>query len=196
MRASRCRFVLGIILVIGLLLGCWFLLPAGKGPPPPLPFDASSYVSTTVPTFGPPANPSLRDRIGFAWLKWLYKRREEHPDPGAYTFGATPITRSSIHGLLNQCMEVSGNRYLLPLPVAGGGVQFGHTNTLNGGQWVAAFENALQTGTVEWWDPDKQAMNHENLVMLRFPAQKTVLVLPKTAAAEFLRTNKTDTVVK
>jgi hypothetical protein len=107
-----------------------------------------------------------------------------------YLFGATPLTNLClIQGMLNQCMEVSGVRYLMPPFVAAGSVRFGSTNALNGPQWVAAFEKALQTGTPEWWDAEQKKMRDENLVLIRFPEQRTVLVLPQDKAAEFQRTN-------
>lgn len=81
-------------------------------------------------------------------------------------------------------------RYLMPPFVAAGSVRFGNTNMLNGPQWVAAFEKALQTGTPEWWDAEQKKMRDENLVLIRFPEQKTVLVLPREKAAEFQRTNQ------
>jgi hypothetical protein len=55
---------------------------------------------------------------------------------------------------------------------------------------VAAFENALQTGTPEWWDAEQKKMRDENLILIRFPEQKTVLVLPRDKAVEFQRTNR------
>ena len=79
---------------------------------------------------------------------------------------------------------------MMPPFVAAGSVRFGNTNTLNGPQWAAAFEKALQTGTPEWWDAEQKKMRDENLVLIRFPEQRTVLVLPPEKATEFQRTNK------
>ena len=42
--------------------------------------------------------------------------------------------------------------------VASGIVDFGHTNTLTGPQWVSAFMNALETGKPEWWDPQRRML--------------------------------------
>jgi hypothetical protein len=86
-------------------------------------------------------------------------------------------------------MEVDGTRYLMPIGVAAGIVQFGNTNVLDGPHWVAAFEKALQSDGVQCWDPQTKRTGPEHLVLLRFPAQKVVVVLPAKAAAEFQRTN-------
>ena len=107
--------------------------------------------------------------------------------PLNYTFPSQLSTRipSSISGLLNQCMEISGWQYLIETNVASGSVDFGHTNVLNGEQWVSAFENALQTGMPQWLDPKTKKFRKENLVLIRFPEQKTVLVLSKDKAAKY-----------
>ena len=65
-------------------------------------------------------------------------------NPLNYTFPASAVVPCSIHGLLNQCMEVSGWHYLIDKEVAAGSVNFGRTNVMNGQEWVEAFENALQ----------------------------------------------------
>jgi hypothetical protein len=86
-------------------------------------------------------------------------------------------------------MQVSGTRYLMPIGVAAGIVQFGNTNVLDGPHWVAAFEKALQSDGVQCWDPQTKRTGPEHLVLLRFPAQNVVVVLPAKAADEFQRTN-------
>jgi hypothetical protein len=107
-----------------------------------------------------------------------------------WTFPASTKTGCSIQGLLNQCAEVNGTRYLMPIGVAAGIVQFGNTNALDGPHWVAAFENALQSDRVQCWDSKTRITAPEHLVLLRFPAQKVVVVLPASAALEFQRTNE------
>ncbi len=76
-------------------------------------------------------------------------------------------------------------RYLIDMDVASGSVWFGCPRVMNGVDWVAAFENALQTATPEWWDSTAKRMRHENLVLIRYSKQKTVLVLPKDKAARY-----------
>ena len=79
-------------------------------------------------------------------------------------------------------MEVSGWRYLIDKDVASGSVGFGCPRVMNGEDWVAAFENALQTATPEWWDSAAKRMRREDLVLIRYSKQKTVLVSPKDKA--------------
>jgi RNA polymerase sigma factor (sigma-70 family) len=107
--------------------------------------------------------------------------------PTSYTFPISAAERCSISGLLNQCMEVSGWQYLIDKEVSAGSVQFGCPKVLNGQEWVTAFENALQTGTPEWWTRDggKGQFRRENLVLIRYPKEKVVLVVPKEKAARY-----------
>ena len=105
--------------------------------------------------------------------------------PLNYTFPISPVQRSSISGLLNQCMEVSGWHYLIYKGVSAGSVNFGCSKVLNGEEWVTAFENVLQTGEPEWWDGKTKRVRRENLILIRLPQQKTVLVLPKDKAVKY-----------
>jgi len=173
----------GVVAVAGIFLLMKFTTPA------PLPFDARGLVATTPPTIASlPPNASLKDRISHILI---FKVMTKLQRANKYLFFPTPTTnRCSVQGLLNECAGVTGERYLMPSSVAAGSVRFGNTNTLNGPQWVAAFEKALQTGTPEWWDAEQKKMRDENLVLIRFPEQKTVLVLPQEKAAEFQRTNQ------
>jgi len=106
-------------------------------------------------------------------------------NPATFSFPITPVERCSISGLLDQCMQVSGNRYLVDKEVAAGGVKFGCPKVMNGEEWIAAFENALQTNTPEWWDATLKTQRQENLILIRYPKQKIVLVLPKDKAAKY-----------
>ncbi len=93
-----------------------------------------------------------------------------------YTFGASPVQACSVEGLLSQCAEVSGNRYFLARELLGASVQFGHTNTLTGRQWVAAFEAALKSnGAVLWVDGSGFSTNF--CAVIREP-DRTVKVMP------------------
>jgi len=190
MRASLIprRWVVGLVCFGVLVAGVMFLMPNTRAPAP-LPFDAGGLVATTPPTtFSLPPNPTLKDRFRHTVFTLMMKMSSS---TNKYMFGATSVTnRCLIQGMLNQCTEVSGVRYLMPPFVAAGSVRFGNTNTLNGPQWAAAFEKALQTGTPEWWDAEQKKMRDENLVLIRFPEQRTVLALPQEKAAEFQRTNK------
>jgi RNA polymerase sigma factor (sigma-70 family) len=135
-------------------------------------FDPKDFWATTYPT-GP------ADMIQYM--------TNSYGHPLEWTFPISPAQACSISGLLDQCMEVSGWHYLIDKNVAAGMVKFGCPKVMNGEEWVAAFENALQTNMPEWWSSDgkRNRMHRENLVLIRFPKQKTVLVLPKDKAAKY-----------
>jgi hypothetical protein len=133
-------------------------------------FNPEDYWATTYPTISPEMAQFMTNSYGH---------------PLNYIFPISPVEACSINGLLNQCMEVSGWRYLIDKEVAAGGVQFGCPKVFNGEEWVAAFENALQTNAPQWWDAKLKKMRRENLVLIRYPEQKTILVLPKDRAAKY-----------
>ncbi|HEX9046195.1 MAG TPA: sigma-70 family RNA polymerase sigma factor [Verrucomicrobiae bacterium] len=130
-------------------------------------FNPADFRATTYPTGGP-------DMI-----------TKSYGHPLNYSFPISPVQLCSINGLLNQCMEVSGWRYLMDKDVAAGGVNFGCPKVMNGEEWVAAFENALRTGAPGWWDQKSKKFRQENLVLIRYPKEKTVLVLPKDKAEKY-----------
>lgn len=168
------------------LLAVAFMLALGSGRGAlPRDFHREDYVITTVPTWGPPTNASLKDKLVIALFQ--FRQRYQRPKPATFSFPPF-VGRCSIHGLLNQCMQVTGVRYVIEKNVAAGSVHVGQTNTLNGSQWVAAFEDALQNSPAEWWEPDAKQMRRENLVLVKFNA-KTTLVLPKDKAAAFQSAN-------
>ena len=133
-------------------------------------FNPNDFWATTYPT-------------GSADMMQFMTNSYGHPLN--WNFPISPVYRCSISGLLNQCMEVSGWHYLIDKDVSAGGVNFGCSKVLNGEEWVVAFENALQTNRPEWWDAKKKGSRRENLVLIRYPEQKTVLVLPKDKAAKY-----------
>jgi hypothetical protein len=189
MRLSFKHYILGLFLFLALLYGAQYFFFRPK-PEPPLPFDSTVFISTAMPTYGaltPPPNAGVWERLRISVFELLLKIDGKRSS--TWTFGPGAKTPCSIQGLLNQCMEVSSNRYLMPLGVAAGTVQFGHTNALDGAHWVAAFETALQEGDVQVWDEQTKRTHAEHLTLLRFPPQKTVVVLPQSAVADFLRTN-------
>ena len=101
------------------------------------------------------------------------------------SFPISPVQRCSISGSLNECMELSGWRYLIDKEVAAGSVKFGSFKVLNGEEWLATFENSLQTNKPEWWDAELKRQRQENLVLIRYPKQKIVLVLPRDKAVKY-----------
>lgn len=189
MRASFKRYVLGFLIFFAALAGVLFFTSRPKPIPPPLPFNPTNFVSTTTNSykFTPPPNAPFLTRAFFFLLG--EKQKIFGKGVSRWSFPASPKMPCSIQGLLNQCANVTGNRYLMPTNITTGVVQFGNSNTLNGPQWVAAFETELKTGDVQYWDQQNRQMRHEHLALLRFPEQKTVLVLPESGAADFQRTN-------
>jgi hypothetical protein len=144
--------------------------------------DATLVATTPMklpPTFAPKPPSSIRHRL----YKMYYDAFP--PKRGKFTFrGRGGPSPCSIHGLLNQCHDVSGVQFFIDKHVASGSVMFGHTNTMNGPEWVAAFTNAVQTGDVDWWDPNKKNFRHENPVFI--PAGKNAyLVVPKNRVAQY-----------
>jgi RNA polymerase sigma factor (sigma-70 family) len=133
-------------------------------------YDPKDFWATTYPTGSPDMMQYMTNSYGH---------------PLTYTFPIEPVQRCSISGLLDQCMEISGWRYLIDKDVSAGSVEFGCPKVLNGQEWVTAFENALQTNTPEWWVPKKKGFRKENLVLIRFPKEKIVLVLPKDKVSKY-----------
>ena len=130
-------------------------------------FNSEDFWATSYPT----------------WMDGMMTNSFGHPLNSS--FPISPVQRCSISGLLNQCMELSGWRYLIDKEVAAGGVKFGSSKVLNGEEWLTAFENALQTNKPEWWDAKLKRQRQENLVLIRYPKQKIVLVLPKDKAEKY-----------
>jgi RNA polymerase sigma factor (sigma-70 family) len=115
----------------------------------------------------------------------LVLNSHDHPENTTFPASASSVQRCSISGLLNQCMDLSGWRYLIDKDVAAGTVAFGNDRALNGEEWITAFENALQNNTPQWWDAKAKHFRQGNLVLIRYPAQKTILVLPKDKAGKY-----------
>ncbi len=81
-------------------------------------------------------------------------------------------------------MEVSGTQYLIAVEIAGA-VEFGSTNSLNGAQWVAAFEHAIETsGPVVCYDFAKKRNFQDTLLLIR-ETPGVVKVVPRTKLAEY-----------
>jgi hypothetical protein len=191
-RHKRKLFVfLAAIAVASVVL--YFAIPSE---PPAL--NADGFVVSTIPTMGNSPNATLRQRFFMAlWKSSQNWQRSRGTLAKNYTFGPTPTTtRCSVQGLLNQCMEVSGTRYLIKQDLVVATVQFGNTNSLRGDLWIGAFEQALETGKPEWWDMHQKKFISENFVLLRYPANRTVVVLRKEDVAEFERKNGAPPVVE
>jgi hypothetical protein len=200
MRITRIlfRLLLGFVSLALLLVIALLLWPEpGPKTPPPLPFDTNGLVACVPhPLFQPQLNahPTMGQRLSFHLFK-LSQKLSSSKSSSTWTFSASPTALCSIQGLLYQCADVTGTNYYLPLKVAAAGVSFGNTNALDGPQWVSAFERVLQTGNPNWWNPEAKRREQENLVLIRYPEQKAILVLPASAAREFRNTNSTGIIV-
>ena len=125
---------------------------------------------------------STRGRQPFlaeAFLSFYEYKQRHWPNPASYSFGATPVQLCSVNGLLNQCMETTGMHYIMPLEVSGAGVYFGNSNTLNGSQWAAAFEQALQKDKVDLWEDGH--LRQEKLALIRKDRRTTYVVTESMA---------------
>ena len=105
-----------------------------------------AFIATAKPTIdvGPLTNLTLRKKIYGIYLKLKYRIAPSKPNPAGRSFPPRADRRSKIHGFLNQCSQMTGTRYLIAREARDDSIDFGHAKTLNGTQWVAAFEEALQ----------------------------------------------------
>ncbi len=139
----------GAVLVVALGV-LWFVTPTNEQRVfsiPTLPDDnRPAFIATAKPNIdvGPLSNLTLRKRIYGIYLKLKYRIAAPKPNPAGYSFSPRADRSCKIHGLLNQCSQMTGTRYLIAREARGDSIDFGHAKTLNGMQWVAAFEQALQ----------------------------------------------------
>lgn len=163
----------------------WAVWPSG---PESNPYDLSRadgksrFWATTYPRMQRPTNLTLAQRLAWEWMQ--YQNRHGKRNPTRYSFPASPVQLCSIQGLLDQCMEVTGTQYLVAVEIAGA-VEFGSTNTLNGAQWVAAFEHAIEaSGPVVCYDFAKKRNFQDTLLLIRDTPGK-VKVVPRTKLADY-----------
>jgi hypothetical protein len=84
-------------------------------------------------------------------------------------------------------MEVSGTRYFIAVESTSASIEFGNTNTLNGMQWVVAFEHAIETsGPVLCYDYGKKDGFVDTLLLIR-ERPRVVKIVPRTKLAEYQR---------
>ena len=147
------------------------------------------FVETCYPTYQVPDNAGIRQRLGIAYSKFML--RHGRKNPAASSFPPTSLQICSVHGLLNQSMQVTGTRYLIAYEAAAGSVQFGHSNILNGAQWVAAFEAALQTNQPECFNFQTKRTGRENLLLIR-ERSGVVKVIPTSRLADYQKAGLVD----
>jgi len=139
------------------------------------------FHATTSPKYEPPRDLSILER-----LAWHWRQRRSKRLPVSHSFPPSPVQLCSLDGLLSQCMEVSGTQYLIAVEIAGG-VEFGHTNTLNGTQWVAAFEHTIETsGPILCYDYAAKRSFEDTLLLIR-EKPDLVKVVPRTKLTEYER---------
>ena len=177
--------VLGIAALIG-----WLAWPSE---PDIGPFELSRadgrsrFYATTYSKMEMPRNLPLSQRLWWAWAKYKqeYRRRYSKPNPAAYSFPAGRLRLSSIEEGLNLCMAVTGTRYLIAVEIVGqGALEFLSTNALNGAQWVAAFENDIQSVPTGCYDYATKRVFHDTLLLIR-ERPGVVKVVPRKKLAEY-----------
>jgi hypothetical protein len=142
----------------------------------------SRFYVTTYPRAQRPANLPLHQRLIWEWVQ--FRQRHKKRNPAAYSFPGRPVQLCSISGLLNQCMEISGTQYLIGVEIAGA-VEFGSTNALNGSQWVAAFEHAIESSDpVVCYDYARKRNFQDTLLLIRERPGR-VKVVPRSKLAEY-----------
>jgi hypothetical protein len=164
----------------------WLAWPSDPGPGPYVlshsDGKARFYATTYRQQTGPWPSFTVPQRLGWAWMQ--FKRRYIKPNPAAYTFPARPIVPCAIVPFLDQCMEFSGKQYLIAVEIIGE-VEFGPTNKMNGTQWVAAFEHALETsGPVTCYDSARKEFFKDTLLLIR-EGPRLVKVVPCSKLAEY-----------
>jgi hypothetical protein len=143
------------------------------------------FVATKYPKMQMLPDLSLRQRL--MWQCQQLVRHDRTPNPAAQSFPPVPVQLWGIRALLNNCMQVTGTRYLIGLDIAGGAVEFGSTNTLNGAQWVAAAEHAIEkSDSVMCWDyAAKRSFQDSPLLIREGPG--IIKVAPRSRLAEYQR---------
>jgi len=174
-RKNRLRTIAGVSggLLIALFCALFFLLNETE---PPFATDPE-LVRTTLPTLGTPPNAGIGTKILNGWFEY---QRRKRPNPLNWSFPIANTNRCSVHGLLNQCMEVTGTQYFIEKKVAAGSVFFGSTNVQNGAQWVRSFETTLRASNVEWWD--STGAKSTPLVFLVYKERIKIVLTEPTAA--------------
>lgn len=80
-------------------------------------------------------------------------------------------------------MEMTGTQYLIAVEIAGS-IQFRCTNALNGAQWVAAFEHAIEASDPVICYDYATKRNFEDRLLLIREKPGVVKVVPRTKLAE------------
>ena len=193
-RSMRCRrWIIAILFCVVALVAVWRLFFSGSSVAdefkPQTWNGEPKFVETRYPTHQVPDNAGIRLRLGIAYSEFMLRHGKKNP--AASSFPPTSLQICSVHGLLNQSMQVTGTRYLIAYEAAAGSVQFGHSNILNGTQWVAAFEGALQTNRPDCFDFQAKRTRRENLLLIR-EKPGVVKVIPTSRLADYQKAGLVD----
>ncbi len=178
---------LAIVLGIAAFYG-WLFWPSS---PETNPYDLSRadgksrFYATTYSKMEMPRKLPLPQRLLWTWTQ--YQRRHAKRNPAAFTFPASPVRLCSIHALLNQCMEVAGTQYFIAVEIAGA-VEFGTTNSLNGAQWVAAFEHAIEASDAVVCFDHAKKRNFQDTLLVIHERPGVVKIVPRSRLAEYQKT--------
>ena len=163
----------------------WLLWPADPENRDPFALSRadgkSRFFVTTYSLREMPTNLSIGQRVIWLWMD--YRRRHGRPW-GKPLFGPCKGAACSIHGILDQCMEATGTRYLIAVEIAGE-VEFDTTNVLNGVQFAQAFEHAIETSKpVHCYDFAKRRNFMDTLLVIH-ERPGLVKIVPATKLADY-----------
>lgn len=138
------------------------------------------FVATVYDKINAPPNATAWQRLKVSYLN--LDQRYGVKRPAKHSLCPDWEKRCEIHHYLNQCMNLTGTRYLIAEEA--NYVYFGHSNFLNGVEWVAAFEGALQTNQPACWHPSSNHMWQENLLLIH-ESPRLVKVIPPSRLADY-----------
>jgi hypothetical protein len=183
--AVRPWFVAAVLVVAAII--AWATWPSDEGIDP---YELSRtdgrarFYATSYPKVQPALGPGVTVPQRIAWEWWQLKRRFSKPNPSAFSFPASQVQPCSITGLLNQCMWVTGTKYLVAVEI-GSTVEFGNSNTLSGAQWVVAVEHAIgSSNLVVCYDYGTKRNFQDTLLVIR-DRPGVVKVIPRTKLADY-----------
>lgn len=130
--------------------------------------------SSRNPLVGMPSSRTQRWRFAFYWTT-------RAPAPQFSTF--SPQTNGigcSVHGMLMQCTDVTGIRFIIEREVAAGTIPLRHDKPLNGYQWSQKLTDEVRTNS-SWWDPAKRDFRKEKVSLLTKDGMNVVVVSPELA---------------
>lgn len=178
----RWLIVLALVVVIaGSLWRTLFfeLWDSDEFKPPPIWDGTPAFRETAVAKNDPPPNAGILDRLRFV-LQDFWLKCSGISSRATYTFQPRTNALHGISSLLTPCMEITGKKYLIAREVIY--VEFGHTNALNGTQWVAAVEALLQSAQVQCYRPGSNDWR-ERLLLIR--EEGVVKVVPPSRLADY-----------